>query len=62
MQNVCILEEKDEAIRQEFAGAVRINNWQEIHAFELESRQLLEAALDNDEAFVAERIAATSNT
>lgn len=47
----------NEEIRQEFAGAVKINNWQEINAFELASKQLLDAVLDKDEVFVADSIA-----
>ena len=47
----------NEEIRQEFAGAISSNNWSELHAFEIESTQLLNAVLDGETAMVANSIA-----
>lgn len=47
----------NEEIRQEFAGAISSNNWSELHAFEIESTQLLNAVLDGETAVVANSIA-----
>ena len=47
----------NEEIRQEFAGAINANNWSELHAFEMESTQLLNAVLDGETAIVADSIA-----
>ena len=47
----------NEEIRQEFAGAINANNWSELHTFEMESTQLLNAVLDGEAAIVADSIA-----
>lgn len=51
----------NEEIRQEFAGAVRVNNWTELQSFELESKNLLTAVLDQEETIVADCIAKIHN-